>query len=131
MSMIRKADIEDVDDIIHLIELRMQWMDQKGLEHWNKHNYLEIYPRSYFIENIEHFYVAFQNDRMTGAICLYTTDPRWKDGRYAYYIHHLVADTTQKGVGKELIEYTFDLAKKENIDCVRLDYDVDCIPLKK
>ena len=36
----RKAQPEDVDDIIRIIAERIRWMDEKNLYHWNRTKYI-------------------------------------------------------------------------------------------
>ena len=48
---IRKAGPEDVGPILDLIRRRIRWMDEIGLDHWNKVDYFGIYPERYYEEN--------------------------------------------------------------------------------
>ena len=52
---IRKATLFDIDSIIKVIQDRIDWMDEVGIEQWNKTSYLEVYPREYF----EAFFIVF------------------------------------------------------------------------
>lgn len=63
---IRKAIPADTGDIVRLIEDRIRWMDEQGLEQWNKFDYLEVFPPAYFRENIEDGVVA--EKRRTGSL---------------------------------------------------------------
>ena len=36
----RAAEPEDVDDIIGIIQERIDWMDEKNLYQWNRTNYM-------------------------------------------------------------------------------------------
>lgn len=42
------AQYGDIKDILSLIKLRIKWMDEKGIEQWNKTDYLNCYPSEYF-----------------------------------------------------------------------------------
>lgn len=42
------AQYDDIKDILSLIKLRIKWMDEKGIEQWNKTDYLNSYPSEYF-----------------------------------------------------------------------------------
>lgn len=48
----RAAEPEDVDDIIGIIQERIDWMDEKNLYQWNRTNYMQRYPREYFLGRI-------------------------------------------------------------------------------
>ena len=48
----RRATAQDVDGIMEIIRDRIEWMDQEGLHQWNKTNYMQRYPREYFLEGI-------------------------------------------------------------------------------
>lgn len=56
----RAAEPEDVDDIIGIIQERIDWMDEKNLYQWNRTNYMQRYPREYFLGRIasHEFYLA-------------------------------------------------------------------------
>ena len=49
----RRAQNADVDQMIEIIRDRIKWMDKQGLHQWNKTDYMQKYPREYFLEVIE------------------------------------------------------------------------------
>jgi len=124
---IRLADLEDVDGILDLIRQRIGWMDEKGLEQWNKTEYLSVYPRSYFEEIIRRgdVFVASENGTVVGAAALFPQDPRWsaEENRdtSALYVHHLVSDLRTPGVGRRLLAFAEGYARARSIQALRLD----------
>ncbi len=120
---VRKATLNDVNDIINLIKERMKWMDNKNLYQWNKTGYLDAYTHDYFCEKIkdESFFVAIEDNQLIGAIALFENDHRWNDKASALYIHHLVSDPNYPGVGKYLISFSEEYAKQNEVKFLRLD----------
>ncbi|MDD5945306.1 MAG: GNAT family N-acetyltransferase [Clostridia bacterium] len=124
---IRKAEIKDIDSIISLIQMRIDWMDEVGLCQWNKTDYLGVYTREYFEKGINEgsFFIAEENGEAVGTMALYRHDPRWEDGLDSVYVHHLTAKPGKKGVGRELIAFAEQYAKDIPVPMIRLDSDVD------
>ena len=113
-----------------LVQMRIDWMNAKGLHQWNETDYFGRYPRSYWEENIDYFLVGEDEDCLLVAIALYTEDVRWtRDGEYtgtasgnAYYLHHLVTDPSRPGVGRAMMQYVEHYALQQgNIQLLRLD----------
>lgn len=48
-----KLPPEKAPEMFSLVLERMQWMDEKGIEHWNVVEYDKLYPLSYYEENAE------------------------------------------------------------------------------
>ena len=120
---IRLAEKKDVADVIRMIAERMAWMDEINVYHWNKTNYLEVYPQSYFeaLTDKKYMYVAETDGAVIGAIVLYPEDERWPTPAHTYYIHHLVADKTQRGTGEALLAFSENKAMDEGMNVLRLD----------
>ena len=71
----RRAQNADVDQMMEIIRDRIKWMDKQGLHQWNKTDYMQQYPREYFLEGIEKglFYVALdEQDQVAGLMALLT-----------------------------------------------------------
>lgn len=78
----RAAGPEDVDDIIGIIQERIDWMDEKNLYQWNRTNYMQRYPREYFLGRISshEFYLAVDPEGKTvGVMALLLEDGRWTE----------------------------------------------------
>ena len=125
----RKARLLDVDAIMALVQLRIDWMNAVGLHQWNETDYFGRYPRAYWESHIGSFLVGEELGRVGVAIALYTEDVRWtRDGHYtgglsgrAYYLHHLVTDPAVPGAGKEMMRYVEQFAIAHGISLLRLD----------
>lgn len=122
----RRAEARDVDAIIEIIQGRIDWMDETGLEQWNKTDYMTCYPRDYFLRNIRYFIVCEDEaGRMLAAMAAYEQDARWPEQIPAYYIHHLATAPQAKGAGRAMIAYAEDLARQNALLAVRLDSAID------
>lgn len=131
MYEIVKAKKDDIDSIIVLIKNRIKWMDKVGINQWNKTDYIGRYPREYFEENINYFYIAKKGEKTVGEYALYETDVRWPSSRNGYYIHHLATDLNEKGLGKEMILFAEKLAKENQKEVVRFDSQIGNDTLSK
>ena len=127
----RKAKLEDIDRILELICQRIDWMDKNNIDQWNNTEYLEVYPKSYFMQNIDYFFVSENNKKIVAATALYKNDYRWETSAKALYVHHLVADLKCKGAGKQLLQYSENYAKENGFNFMRLDSAVGNIKLEK
>ena len=125
----RQATLQDVDAIMGLVQMRIDWMNQVGLHQWNETDYFGRYPRSYWERNIDYFLVGEHQGKLVVAIALYKEDVRWtRDGEYtgttsgaAYYLHHLVTDPAAKGAGVAMMHYVERYALEHGTHLLRLD----------
>lgn len=121
----RKAQPEDVDDIIRIIAERIRWMDEKNLYQWNRTNYMQRYPREYFLARIDagEFYLAYTPQEIVGIMALFTEDERWSEDepKNCYYVHHLATKPNCSGAGKALLSFCEQLSKQEGKEEIRLD----------
>ena len=118
---IRKAVPEDVGPILDLIRRRIRWMDEIGLDHWNRVDYFGIYPERYYEENIASFLVAEQAGRLIGALALYDHDSVWNDRTPARYVHNFVADIDCPGTGAALLRFAEQMTLTRGIRLMRMD----------
>lgn len=122
---IRPAREEDVPAVMALLQRRIDWMDEKGLYQWNKTGYLTCYPPAHFQRLIreELVFAAWTDGTLTGVMALLARDPRWPngdDGR-ALYVHHLATDPDRPGLGREMLAWAEDYARKQGKIFLRLD----------
>lgn len=122
----RQGTIGDVARILALIDGRIRWMDDEGIEQWNKNHYRERYPKAYYMGNADagRFYVLA--DRKTGEVVagavLLDDDPRWgQQTSAAFYVHNLVASVHAAGAGSAMLHFIGDLARSRGKEYVRLD----------
>lgn len=130
----RKAETREIDEIYHLIEKRIKWMDKNNINQWNKTNYLDSYPRDYFKSKIEagQLFVMYNelSGKVVGAVVLLEEDKRWyKDGSKNYYIHNLVSDTYVPGIGTKILNLCEQMALDNSVDAIRLDCEASNIKL--
>lgn len=118
---IRKAVPEDVGAILDLIRRRIRWMDEFGLDHWNRVDYFGIYPERYYEENIASFLVAEQAGRLIGALALYDHDSVWNDRTPARYVHNFVSDIDCPGTGAALLRFAEQMTLTRGIRLMRMD----------
>ena len=118
-SAILPAREEDVPAIMALLQQRIDWMDEKGLYQWNKTDYLTCYPPAHFQRLIREdlVFVAWAGGVLTGVMALLSRDPRWPNGDdgKAYYVHHLATSPSCPGLGKVMLAYAEDFARKRGI----------------
>ena len=122
------ARIEMAEEIFEIYRERMKWMDVKGLDHWNKCDYLNLYPLTYYKRQIENgnLYVLLDNEsRIIGAVVLLDTDSRWPDKTdAAFYVHNLVTLPDENGVGTLMMWEIERIAVKFGKEYIRLDCSV-------
>lgn len=126
--MIRRGVHEDLTPILEITKNCAVKMDAMGIYQWN-----ENYPnRNAFIDDIKNneLLVFTKGDLLVGCIALCTKmDDVYKDVKWltkdvkSLYVHRLAVDPQfqKKGIGKKLMDYAEDFAKKNNFISVRLD----------
>ena len=122
--LIRKSLVSDVPDIMDLLQIRIDWMDEKGLYQWNKTDYLGVYPENYFVMRIEEFndlYVAEDNGDIVGVMALLKEDPRWPTAAKALYVHHLATHPSMHGLGERMLEFAQQEVLAMGGNVLRLD----------
>ena len=126
--MIRRGVHEDLMPILEITKKCAVKMDAMGIYQWN-----ENYPnRNAFIDDIKNneLLVYTKGALLVGCIALCTKmDDVYKNVKWLtkdvknLYIHRLAVDPQfqKKGIGKKLMDYAEDFAKKNNFISVRLD----------
>ena len=126
--MIRRGVHEDLTPILEITKNCAVKMDAMGIYQWN-----ENYPnRNAFINDIKNneLLVFTKGALLVGCIALCTKmDDVYKDVKWltkdvkSLYVHRLAVDPQfqKKGIGKKLMDYAEDFAKKNNFISVRLD----------
>jgi GNAT superfamily N-acetyltransferase len=115
----------DLPSVYALIDARIRWMDQVGIEQWNKTDYWHCYPREYYEEAAEagFLYVLKQEDtaQVVGAVVIHDSDRLWADDKPAYYIHNLVTASGSHGAGAVILDFCERRALENGRPCLRLD----------
>ena len=117
---------QDVEPVFSLYEKRVGWMDEAGVDQWNRTDYLHAYHIAYYRRQqaLGNLYVMRDGGaRVLGAVVLLQEDPRWsgQPACAAYYVHNLVTDPAVRGVGAQLLLQAEALALRQGKACVRLD----------
>ena len=126
--MIRRGVHEDLIPILEITKNCAVKMDAMGIYQWN-----ENYPnRNAFIDDIKNneLLVFTKGALLVGCIALCTKmDDVYKDVKWltkdvkSLYVHRLAVEPQfqKKGIGKKLMDYAEDFAKKNNFISIRLD----------
>ena len=122
----RRIKQEEVNEMFHLIQERMKWMDEKGIEQWNTAKYDEIYPLSYYEDEWRkgEIFVLYdtENRRIVSAAVLKEKDERWENNKEsAFYLHNFVAKIGEKGMGILFMKSAEEYAVKKGKLFFRLD----------
>ena len=134
------AQPAEAEEIFALIDARIRWMDEMGIEQWNKSDYWKCYPRSYYFDAIgeRKLYVVKEADcdrscgeegreedgrcgRIAAAVVLRDADGRWPDDGRALYVHNLVTALDAGGAGAALLRFCERLAAERGKEFLRLD----------
>ena len=126
--LIRKAQFEDLLDIVSLYKSVVKGMQRAGIIQWD-----EEYPtREVFSGDIEkqNMYLYILREKLVGAVVL-NLEPYsgyslgdWKYPSDSYYVlHRLCVDPSVQGQGvaTELMYFCEDILREKGISCVRLD----------
>lgn len=120
--IIRKANINDADEIIKIIHNRVDWLKQNKINQWK--NFANR-DRSYFIEKIEKeiVYVVDLKYNICGTFILQFKDNYWDDDKNAIYIHHFATKLGNDGLGKYIINEIKKIAIQNNKKYIRVDHE--------
>ncbi len=121
------AQKSDAEKVFSLIQDRIRWMDELGIEQWNKEDYWGVFPKSYYHKAIQENRLYVLKEPETAAVVsagvLSFQDWRWgDDGTPAAYLHNFVTALHTKGIGgiflKKCEEYIRLSGKKKlRLDC--------------
>ncbi|WP_063795691.1 GNAT family N-acetyltransferase [Paenibacillus sp. Soil750] len=126
---IRKAQIEDLDDIQKLFVEAAQWIQlSKGFTQWREDSFTKTYVTS-FIHDQEVF-VACQNGEIIGCFSIqWQYEEIWGDLFHddAGYVHRLVVARKYKGegFGSRILTWSEDYIKNKGKGWLRLDCMAD------
>jgi ribosomal protein S18 acetylase RimI-like enzyme len=126
--MIKTGNIADIDCVLGITKSCARHMIKQGVYQWN-----EQYPdRDSFVNDVKNneLYVYLEKEKVVGCISLcnemdevYMT-VRWKTiNLNNLYIHRLAVHPNfqKKGVGKALMDFAENFARKKDYESVRLD----------
>lgn len=118
---------EDMECIFELIDARIQWLEDRGIDQWDRQIYWEVYPRQYYEDARRHhrlFVLRDCHDAVVGAVVSSDSDQRWEADQPARYLHNLVTASTAKGAGRAILRSCEEIARMQGccrlrLDCVR------------
>ncbi|MCI5842490.1 MAG: hypothetical protein MR004_02325 [Clostridiales bacterium] len=118
------AGAEDVDDILRILTVRMEWLAQRGLKQWN--GYFDCYPRSYFEAGTARgdFYLLKERGVAVAVLALFERDGRWDDDPRYFYAHHLATLPGYPGAGAYMLRCAESLGRRRGKLGIRCDSDV-------
>ena len=126
--MIRKAIKDDLHRIIEITKACAVFMISNNIFQWNEH-----YPNIETFENDalnENLYVLEINKKLIGCLVIshemdeFYKKVKWQTPNYNnIYLHRLAVDPSyqKKGYAKQLMNFSFEYAKVNNIKSIRLD----------
>ena len=125
--MFVKGSRADAAELFEIIKRRIVWMDENGIDQWNNHDYLSVFPLEHYIRKADEGRLYVLKEK-AGVICgavLDDSDPRWDDGAKAIYVHNFASEIGRPGAGRKMLEYIEGLAKDKGCDYIRLDCDAE------
>ena len=126
--IIRKAEKQDLDDIMQVYKSCVDGMIAIGIDQWD-----ETYPNRNIIKKdleIGDYYVGLVDNEIVAGIKIDSVqDPtylsiEWADNTNNFMVVHRLCSKTKvwnQGVGKKMMEFAERLAKKNNCVSIRLD----------
>ena len=123
----RKAAPSEPAIVYSMIQARMQWMTDHGIQHWNVFEYDTLYPLSYYEENMKNLFVLVTsaNQQIISAATLFETDMRWDTTEPALYIHNFVSRVGVPHAGSLFLQYAEHYALEQKKHYLRLDSSED------
>lgn len=132
--LIRKATIEDIDELIKLRIEFMSEMNKKAEVPQNLENELKIYFKEHISNNTFVAWLAIVDDKIvaTSGVCFYTVPPTFKNvaGKNAYIMNVYTREGYRKrGVAAKLFEKTIEEARSNGSKKIHLSATKDGAPL--
>ena len=126
--MIRKAKINELDEIMNMYASCVDGMQKANIDQWDS-----TYPnRKIISEDIRNksFYIFLINDKIIGGINIDKIqdktylDIEWKDKSNKFLVVHRLAvrqEFWKKGIGNKLMIFAESLVKEKKLNSIRLD----------
>ena len=126
--IIRKAKINELDEIMNMYASCVDGMQKANIDQWDS-----SYPnRKIISEDIRNktFYIFLINDKIIGGINIDKIqdktylDVEWKDKGNKFLVVHRLAvrqEFWKKGIGNKLMIFAESLVKEKKLNSIRLD----------
>lgn len=123
----RKATPSEPAIVYSMIQSRIQWMTEHGIQHWNVFEYDKLYPLSYYEQMLDHLFVLVEQsqNQVISAATLFDTDARWSDSAPALYIHNFVSRVGVPHAGSLFLQHAEQYALERQKHYLRLDSSDD------
>jgi GNAT superfamily N-acetyltransferase len=125
--MIRKANLNDIEQIMEIINTTVEEMKSYNNTQWD-----ENYPQAKdFVEDIElgDLYVESEGDDLLGLICVNYIQPKeydgleWSSNDKCIVVHRMAVNSKfrNRGVGAKLMNFGEELAIKKGVNYLKTD----------
>jgi RimJ/RimL family protein N-acetyltransferase len=127
--LIKKAGMHDIDGVEDIYDESIDWLDSQGIHQWKR----GVYPtRQSALDALpeDSLYCCFLNGSLAGTFIINERQPqqydalnwKYKNGK-ALVLHTLVIKpgNTGKGLGKTIMEFILDYARRNAYESIRLD----------
>ena len=142
MYNIKKAQLNDLNEIMIVINSAKKYLKNQGLSQWNLPN---GYPDENALKNDilnNNCYILLNKDDIIGTMSIiFTPDENYEeiyDGSWltnnSYVSIHRIAireDYHNKSIGKLMLDLAETIAKENNIKSIKIDTHKDNIPMQK
>lgn len=120
------AALCDAETFFTLIRERIHWMDKLGIKQWNKEDYWNAFPKSYYYQAIEEKRLYLLREKATGRIVcggvMAFADRCWEDdGVKAMYLHNFVTALNGNGIGSIFLKNCEEYGRITGKQFLRLD----------
>jgi len=116
---IRRADDEDVSDVLAILAEATAWLRTKGIVQWP-----DRFPRSVIEATVDSggLFVATEGSVIVATVTLLWSDPSfWGDRDDAGFVHRLVVRRTHVGLGRTVLDWAADQVRSAGRSHLCLD----------
>ena len=134
MFSVREIGYDEIDSLLAMWIERGQWLKANHQEMWNldelnKESILNKYCNP-------HCFIAYDDSNRVGGFLLLEKDERYWPEKLedrAFYFHKFVISINSAGKGypNMVLNWVKQFAKEKGKDFIRLDYELERIPLRK
>lgn len=108
-----------------LVEARVGWMEEKGIEQWPRKHYLAVYNPAYFEAAARRgeLWVLEESGRILACAVILSRDERWRgrEDASAWYVHNLASVPGAAGAGEMFLRLIEKEARRRKKCYLRLD----------
>lgn len=134
-SLLTPGSVQQACAAFGVIQRRIEWMEQRGIEQWPRKHYLRLFNRAYFEQAARKkqlWLLKWENTVLACAVVL-DQDDRWQKKPFvpAYYIHNFASLPEYPGAGGRLLALLEAKALQDGKTCLRLDCKTGSAPLNR